>query len=146
MEDIVNDAIMQSSADFRALRSNSTEQVAGIDNIYEDFVITPDDKLLIIEEVRGFVPILYQSLRAYTPKYYADDDSVVFHIETPDCNAGQRLTDVMRKCIMWHILGWWYEVRSAELSARYYEKSTGTVSDMLSIVLPRFTVRRLRFF
>lgn len=146
MDDIVNDAIIQSSADFRALRSTATEQVAGIDNVYEDFVITPDDKPLIIGEVYGFVPLLYQSVRAYSPRYYVDDTSIEFEIIAQDCNAGQRLVELYRKCIVWDILGWWYNLRSAELSASYYEKSAGAVSDILSIVIPRFIDRRLRYF
>ena len=146
MDDIVNTAIAQSSADFRAMRSTATEQSAGADNIYEDFVITPDDKPLIVEQVRGVVPSLYQSVRAYSPKYYADDEAVMFNIVAQDCNAGQRLTELVRKCIVWNILGWWYELRSAELSARYYEKSAGVVSDILSVVIPQFTERRLRYF
>lgn len=146
MDGIVDDAIAQSSADFRAFRSTATEQSANADNIYEDFVMTRDDKPLIVGEVRALVPMLYQQIRAYTPAYYADDASVVFRIESQDANAGQRLMELLRKCIVWHILGWWYEMRSAELSARYYEKSTAAISDILSIVVPRFAERKLRYF
>lgn len=146
MDGLVDDAVEQSSADFRAFRSTATEQSAGADNVYEDFVMAPADKPLIVGEVRSLVPILYQSVRAYSPSYYADDTLVVFRIETQDGNAGQRLMELFHKCIVWHILGWWYEMRSAELSARYYEKSTAVVSDILSIVIPRFAERKLRYF
>lgn len=146
MTDIMKRAMSQSSADFRALRSTATEQAAGADNIYEDFVITPDDKPLIVEQVQGVVPMLYQSVRAYSPKYYVDDEAVMFNIVAQDCNAGQRLSVLLLNSIVYAILGWWYELRAAELSSRYYDKSQRAIGDILSVVIPMFYERRLRYF
>lgn len=146
MTDIMKRAMSQSSADFRALRSAGTEQSAAADSIYEDFVIKDDDMQLVIGQVHAVVPQIYQAVRAYSPHYYTDDDSVVFGIDSDDCNAGQRLSELLLNSIVYAILGWWYELRAAELSSRYYDKSQRAIGDILSVVIPMFYERRLRYF
>jgi hypothetical protein len=139
VEDIINNTINQSSQDFRGLRT----QKGDIDIVFEDFVITADDRSALVTEMKNISASIYQQIKGYVCNWYIDDD-LCFYIKTNAPFIGVDI--IINNIVVYALLAWWYETRLPELSLAYREKVDAQISALISAVTPKFAERRLRMF
>lgn len=149
VDNILNTAINESGQVFRGLRSAS-EDVEGAthaDDIAEDLLLTEDDKGAMKAHLNAFVSEFYQSIRGYCPEYIVDGDSIGFAFEgTQDCNIVPRISPLIEFYFVYRILAWWYRYRNKDLADNYLLLADDYRLQVLSVIVPKFSTRKLRFF
>ena len=134
----------ETSQNFRAFRATSEKQGGGIDTLYQDMTINDADDDSLDSQLNVIVPEIYQDIRGYTESYTIDEAQISFTMQLKDANAGTRLKPLFEKVIHDKLLVWWYKMRIPQLAQQYAESAKITMSEIRSIVIPTFGVRRLR--
>lgn len=134
----------ESSQNFRAFRATADNQGGGIDTLYQDMTINDADDDSLDTQLNVIVPEIYQDIRGYTDSYTVNGSSISFSMQLKDANASTRLKPLFEKIIQDRLLAWWYKMRMPQLAQQYAESAKITMSDIRSIVIPTFGVRRLR--
>lgn len=140
IDTIIDDAINQCSQDFRGLRILRPE----VDITFTDFVMTPDDKTALANEIKSIVSSVYQSIKGYVCQWYIDTEEVCFYLRTPADSVA--LESTFKDVVVYSLLSWWYEPRIGDLAVVYRDKAALQLSALISSVYPKFSKRRLRMF
>lgn len=139
VDTIIKKVIDQCSQDFRGLRTQKPD----IDILFQDFVITPDDKGSLIEEIKHVVTDIQLTLKDYICQWYIDEE-VCFYFKT--CADILSVENKLCNTIVFSVLAWWYNLRLPELSNVYRDKSINNLSDLQMAITPKFGKRKLRMF
>lgn len=139
IDSIIDKTIAQSSQDFRSLRTQKPD----IDTLFPDFVVTPDDRLAIVDRIKTVSAYIYQGLKDYVCQWYVDE-YVCFYFKT-DADplfVENSVYNIMSSSI----LSWWYTLRLPELADVYTRNSNAYYVELKNAVIPMFGTRRLRMF
>lgn len=150
IDKILDSAISESGHWFRGVRAmaQNAESAAMTDSASDDLVLTEDEKGAMKMHLKSFVSELYQSIRGYCPEYAVDEDAdiIAFVIEgAEDCNAAPRITPLIEMFFVYRLLAWWQSFRNGETSANYLLLADDIRKQVLSVIVPRFGTRKLRF-
>lgn len=137
---IIKDTIAQCSQDFRGLRTQKLD----MDIIFDDFVMTEDDKPSLTNELENISVFIYQNLKAYTLVWSFYQGEI--DIELESSSNASIVTPIMLNIYIYALLAWWYETRLPDLSLSYRTKMDAQMSALISAVAPKFAERRLRMF
>lgn len=151
IEHILDSAIRESGQWFRGLRSTAenAESAALTDSASDDLLLTDDDKDAMKQHLKVFVSELYQSIRGYCPEYAIDEDAdlIAFAIEgAEDCNIVPRVQPLMEFYFVYSILAWWYRYRNGDTANNYLLMADDYRKQVLSVIVPKFGTRKLRYF
>ena len=128
--------------------AENAESAVMTDSASDDILLTEDDSDAMKEQLKLLVSELYQSLRGYCPEYAFDEeaDTIAFALEgNIDCNAEPRVKPLIEFFFVHRILAWWYRYRNGEAANNYLLSADDYRKQVLSVIVPRFGTRKLRF-
>lgn len=149
IDNILNTAIAESGQVLRGVRSmaEDTESASTIDNASADLLLTEDDKGAMRQHLNVFIGEMYDTIRGYCPEYGMSEDDLVFVIEgAEDCNTAVRIQPLIEFYFVYRILAWWYRYRNGELANNYLLLADDYRQQVLSVIVPKFSTRKLRMF
>lgn len=149
IDNILNTAIAESGQVFRGVRSmaEDTESASTIDNASADLLLTEDEKGAMKQHLNVFIGEMYDTIRGYCPEYGMNENTLVFVIEgAEDCNTAVRIQPLIEFYFVYRILAWWYRYRNGELANNYLLLADDYRQQVLSVIVPKFSTRKLRYF
>ena len=149
IDNILNTAIAESGQVLRGVRSmaEDTESASTIDNASADLLLTEDEKGAMRQHLNVFIGEMYDTIRGYCPEYGMDENTLVFVIEgAEDCNTAVRIQPLIEFYFVYRILAWWYRYRNGELANNYLLLADDYRQQVLSVIVPKFSTRKLRYF
>lgn len=148
IDNILNTAIAESGQVFRGVRSmaEDTESASTIDNASADLLLTEDEKGAMRQHLNVFIGEMYDTIRGYCPEYGMNENTLVFVIEgAEDCNTAVRIQPLIEFYFVYRILAWWYRYRNGELANNYLLLADDYRQQVLSVIVPKFSTRKLRY-
>lgn len=149
IDNILNTAIAESGQVLRGVRSmaEDTESASTIDNASADLLLTEDEKGAMRQHLNVFIGEMYDTIRGYCPEYGMNENTLVFVIEgAEDCNTAVRIQPLIEFYFVYRILAWWYRYRNGELANNYLLLADDYRQQVLSVIVPKFSTRKLRYF
>lgn len=128
---IIDECNIQTSLDLQAMRAKGVETANAI---YDDWVMTEDDRESIYYALQDICTDMAFSLRTIVKTYSAGRDVISVDLDnaTTEANEGAVLEGLMRQYLKYALLGWWYHYRDAELSARYSEVAATSLNNIFN--------------
>lgn len=128
---IIDECNIQTSLDLQAMRAKGVETANAI---YDDWVMTEDDREPIYYALQDICTDMAFSLRTIIKTYSAGRDVISVDLDntTTEANEGNVLEGLMRQYLKYALLSWWYHYRDAELSARYGEVAAGSLNNIFN--------------
>lgn len=148
IDNILNTAIAESGQVFRGVRSmaEDTESASTIDNASADLLLTEDEKGAMRQHLNVFIGEIYDTIRGYCPEYGMNENTLVFVIEgAEDCNTAVRIQPLIEFYFVYRILAWWYRYRNGELANNYLLLADDYRQQVLSVIVPKFSTRKLGY-
>lgn len=148
IDNILNTAIAESGQVLRGVRSmaEDTESASTIDNASADLLLTEDEKGAMRQHLNVFIGEMYDTIRGYCPEYGMNENTLVFVIEgAEDCNTAVRIQPLIEFYFVYRILAWWYRYRNGELANNYLLLADDYRQQVLSVIVPKFSTRKLRY-
>ncbi|MEG1622808.1 MAG: hypothetical protein RR330_05490 [Alistipes sp.] len=142
---VLDACIVQTSLDFRGLRI--IEPVKA-DAICDDFTMSADDRAAVAAEMRIAAMYLNLRLKNQILSVSIGEESINYVLSVNDkvfidCVT---LTILMETYFKNRILSWWYSGRNENLWSKYIADMASSVENIVSVSIPKFTERKLRYF
>lgn len=141
---ILDECIAQTSLDFQALRFASTPRI-DINQSYDDFVITTDNRREFITELHSICALL-SAINKATCNTEFSDDCAIFTIQTDNNISHEVIESLLSDYIKYNILAWWYNTRNDTLWQKYLSRSGMLQTQISSLLTVQSATRPLRYF
>lgn len=133
---LIDECNIQTSLDLQAMRSRGVE---GADAVYDDWIITKENKEQIYYALQDICSDMAFNLRTIIRTYSAGRDVISVDVDDAhvEPNEGAVLEGLMRKYLKHALLAWWYHYRDAELSNVYGVTASEALNNLFVQCMPR---------
>ncbi len=143
VDTVIDKAVMQSASDFRALRITDP-QAANV--VYEDFVFLPDNRREA-EAILARASVSINSLlKAHILEMTLSPNVIIFAMQIEKCSDAGQMGLFMTDYMVYSLLGWWYAARNTALSESCNLRAADSAAEVLHMLTPKFSERRVRLF
>ena len=133
---ILRECITQTSLDVQAMRSTGGDNVALADSIYDDWTINEDNKPELLTPLQDMSASLAKILRDKVCIYNCGMDIISWEIDVADATSTN--ISIMQNALLRYykhsLLGWWYQLRNADLMTLNNALANDALGDIISSV------------
>ena len=143
VQELLDDCMAQVSLDFRALRALSDQSP---DAVYEDYVLSTDEREPFISEFKTAVSELCAKFASSIRLYVCTEDRFSADILVWNHLHPSVVESLIHEWLKIRMLIWWYRQRNVDLWQKYTVRLGELASEIGSFGSPACTTRRLRYF